>query len=206
MKSYKETIGKNSVEFIKNISKIHKSGYELKIAAPYTSLHLSTNYKEIISQHVDYEKPGAHTGSIIMEDLMENGVKESLLNHSERRVGLEVANQTIQRSSELGFTLYVCCETVDEIEKLCTMGAKHVAYEPKELIGGDISVSTSKPEIIKEGAEICKKHGSILLVGAGVKNGEDVKIAKMLGAGGILVASGVVKAKDPFNALNSLMI
>ena len=69
MKSYKETIGKNSVEFIKNISKIHKSGYELKIAAPYTSLHLSTNYKEIISQHVDYEKPGAHTGSIIMEDL-----------------------------------------------------------------------------------------------------------------------------------------
>jgi triosephosphate isomerase len=37
-----------------------------------------------------------------------------------------------------------------------------------------------------------------------VTNGEDVSIAQKLGAEGILVASGVVKAKDPQAALLDL--
>ena len=36
-----------------------------------------------------------------------------------------------------------------------------------------------------------------LLVGAGVKNGEDVRLAIELGAKGVLLASGVTKASDP---------
>ena len=206
LKTYPETIGKNSKTFMGKISKIQKPGYELKIAPPFTSLHYSSIYEEIIAQHVDHYPPGPFTGSVLIEDLLESGITASLLNHSEKRVGMDNAIKTIKRAEELGFTLYICCETLEEIEKLSINGAKYIAYEPKELIGGNISVSTAKPEIIQKGSDICREHGSILLVGAGVKNADDVRVAKNLGAGGILISSGVVKAKDPLYALNSLMI
>ena len=41
--------------------------------------------------------------------------------------------------------------------------------------------------------------------GAGVKNGSDVKMALSLGAEGVLLASGVTKAEDPFEILNDLV-
>jgi triosephosphate isomerase len=44
-----------------------------------------------------------------------------------------------------------------------------------------------------------------VLCGAGVKNGEDVRKAKELGAKGILVASGVVKAENPEEAIRDLL-
>jgi len=78
-----------------------------------------------------------------------------------------------------------------------------IAVEPPELIGGDISVSSAQPDIIRNAAKLigCNK----LLVGAGVKNGKDVRIAIELGARGVLLASGVTKAKDPKAVLMDLV-
>ena len=44
-----------------------------------------------------------------------------------------------------------------------------------------------------------------VLCGAGVKTGEDVRTALDLGARGVLLASGVVKAKDPEAVLRDLI-
>jgi len=41
----------------------------------------------------------------------------------------------------------------------------------------------------------------IILCGAGITTGEDVAAALKLGTQGVLVASGIVKAKDPYKAL-----
>jgi triosephosphate isomerase len=41
----------------------------------------------------------------------------------------------------------------------------------------------------------------IILCGAGLTVGEDVRAALKLGTQGVLVASGIVKAKDPYKAL-----
>ena len=70
------------------------------------------------------------------------------------------------------------------------------------MIGGDISVSTSQPEIIENAAKLIGPEK--LLVGAGVKNGEDVRLAIKLGAKGVLLASGVTKAEDPKAVLMDL--
>ncbi len=43
------------------------------------------------------------------------------------------------------------------------------------------------------------------LCGAGISKGEDVKAALELGTVGVLLASGVVKAKDPKAALRGLV-
>ena len=45
-----------------------------------------------------------------------------------------------------------------------------------------------------------------VLCGAGIHTGEDVKKSRELGAKGILVASGVVKAKDQRKALKELIL
>jgi triosephosphate isomerase len=82
------------------------------------------------------------------------------------------------------------------------MGADFVAVEPPELIGGDISVSTANPELISDA--VATIGAGKVLVGAGIKNAEDVRIALKLGAVGVLVASGVVKAADPVAALEDL--
>jgi triosephosphate isomerase len=44
-----------------------------------------------------------------------------------------------------------------------------------------------------------------VLCGAGVKNGEDVKAAIELGADGVLLASGVVKAEDAEAVIKDLV-
>jgi triosephosphate isomerase len=82
-----------------------------------------------------------------------------------------------------------------------------VAVEPPELIGGDISVTTANPDIVSGTVTEIKKiaPGVKVLCGAGVKTGEDVRVAAELGTEGVLLASGVVKAQDPKEALYELV-
>ena len=78
--------------------------------------------------------------------------------------------------------------------------------EEPELIGGDISVTSADPEIVSGTVEAVRKinKSAKILCGAGVKNGKDVAKAIELGAEGVLLASGVVKAKDTISVLKDL--
>ena len=94
-------------------------------------------------------------------------------------------------------------DTAEEARKVATLQPSFVAVEPPELIGGDVSVSTARPEIIT--GSVAAVDGVPLLVGAGIKNGTDVRIAMKLGAVGVLVASGVVKASNPGDVLRDFL-
>ena len=52
-----------------------------------------------------------------------------------------------------------------------------------ELIGGDISVATADPAIVSDTVAAVKSTNSSVCCGAGVKNGQDVKMAIQLGRG-----------------------
>jgi triosephosphate isomerase len=82
-----------------------------------------------------------------------------------------------------------------------------VAVEPPELIGGDISVTKANPRIVEDTVDAVKEanRSVSVLCGAGIKTGADVKAALDLGADGVLLASGVVRAKDPRAALLDLV-
>ena len=205
LKTFSESMGQNTVSLLRKLRN-EKSFPSLKIAVPVTRVHLGKEFENLISQHVDSVSFGAHTGHILMEDLISFGIKGSLLNHSEKRIPKPIIKSTIAKASELDFNLIICSKDLEETKEICQMGATVVAYEPPELIGGDISVAITKPHIIEQAVEICQSYGARLLVGAGIKTKKDVVISRELGASGILVSSGVVKAKDPFYALNSLMI
>jgi len=81
-----------------------------------------------------------------------------------------------------------------------------IAIEPPELIGTGISVSKARPELITESVNEIRRLNSRVkvLCGAGVTSAEDVSKALELGSEGVLVASGIVKSKDPRIVLQSM--
>jgi triosephosphate isomerase len=107
------------------------------------------------------------------------------------------------RAKEVGLKTIVCAKDPEEGASFLEFEPDLIAVEPPELIGGDISVSSAQPEIIENAAKLIGSDR--LLVGAGVKNGEDVRIAIELGAKGVLLASGVTKAADPKAVLLDLV-
>lgn len=161
--------------------------------------------KHLLAQHVDSADYGPYTGKISIDYLIDMNVTGSLLNHSECRIPEEHIKQTVARAVSFGFSIVLCIENESEAEKYSAMKPRFIAYEPPELIGGDISVSSARPEIIESVVNIAGKHGVDVLVGAGVKSGEDYRKSIELGAKGVLVASGVVKSGDPLSSLNSLI-
>ena len=97
--------------------------------------------------------------------------------------------------------------SVDSAVMLAKLEPSILAVEPPELIGGDISVTKAKPEVVSETVEGVHRVAPRVPVfcGAGVKNGADIRKAIELGAEGVLLASGIVKAKDPRAALLDLV-
>lgn len=157
----------------------------------------------VFSQHVDPIEKGAYTGHTSILSVKNSGAIGTLINHSEKRIPFYEIKKTINLCREHELKTIVCAKDPEEVKKIYSLKPDMIAVEPPELIGGDISVSTAKPEIITKSV---KNSGNIpLLCGAGVKNKQDVKKAIELGAKGILVASGVVKSKNPKKSIIDLL-
>jgi triosephosphate isomerase len=66
-------------------------------------------------------------------------------------------------------------------------------------------VSKAKPEVVTDTVKLVQQvnRDMPILCGAGISQAEDVAIALKLGTRGVLVASGIVKAKDPYSILRA---
>jgi triosephosphate isomerase len=206
-KTYKESTGENAVKLAKACEKAAKESGKEIILVPQTAdiYRVSKAVKlKILAQHADPIDYGSNTGHILIESLKEAGAIGTLINHSENRIPLQKIKDIVEKCKHKTFMTVVCAKDVDEVEQMTRLEPDYVAYEPPELIGGDISVSTAKPEVITESVEKASVRNVPLIVGAGIKNMEDVKISIDLGAKGVLVASGVVKAADQKKAVEEL--
>ncbi len=106
--------------------------------------------------------------------------------------------RSIERTKEVGLISVVCANTTKVGAAVAALNPDMIAIEPPELIGSGNAVSKANPEIISESVETIKRINKnvIVLCGAGITSGEDVFSAIKLGSSGILVASGIVKAKN----------
>ena len=121
-----------------------------------------------------------------------------MINHSEHRIPARQTSELVSRLKKLGMISVVCVKDVSEARKFAKLNPDYIAIEPPELIGTGKAVSKERPEIITRSVAAVKqaKNSTKLLCGAGIVSGEDVTKAMQLGAKGILVASGIVKAKN----------
>ena len=69
------------------------------------------------------------------------------------------------------------------------------------------SVSKAQPSVVTDSVDAVKRVSKKVkvLCGAGISTGEDLKKAVELGAEGVLLASGIIKAKDQKAAMLELV-
>jgi triosephosphate isomerase len=199
-KNYEEIAGDKIIKFVKIAEKISKK-YKVKIAIspPQHLVGLVANSSiPILAQHIDVSKVGSTTGFVIPELLKKSKVKGSLINHSEHRISSKEIEKLVLKLKELKMISILCVKDIAEVKKYVKLNPDYIAIEPPELIGSGKAVSKEKPELIAKAASIVNnsKNKTKLLCGAGIVSGEDVAKAIELGSKGILVASGIIKAKD----------
>jgi len=199
-KNYEEIAGQKILKFVKiaqNISKKYK--VPIAVAPPQHLLGLvSQSSIPIFAQHVDVSKIGSTTGFVVPELLKKSGVKGSLINHSEHRISPKEIEILVSKLRELKMVSVLCVKDVAEAKKYSKLNPDFIAIEPPELIGSGKAVSKEKPELITKAVKAIQnsKTSTKLLCGAGIVSGEDVSAAIRLGSEGILVASGIIKAKS----------
>jgi triosephosphate isomerase len=198
-KTYKQ--GKQAVKLAKAIQKVAKNAIVAVQDNDIYEVNKATKLR-IFSQHVDPFKPGRHTGYTIPEAVKKDRAKGTFLNHSEHKLKLGVLKKTMKRCKEVGLKTAVFADSLKEAKRIRRLRPDYLIIEPPELVAGKISVSKAKPELIKN---IAKKLKYPFLVGAGIHDKQDVKIAMKLGAKGIAVSSAITKARNPGKRLREML-
>jgi triosephosphate isomerase len=202
-KTYRESTGKNAVGIAKKAEKVHEeTGAFVGVAPQLADIATVAQTVKIpvFAQHVDPIKPGGFTGHVLAECVREAGAVGTLINHSEKQLKLSDIDLIVKLAGENGLVSCVCANNPDISMAVATLEPDIIAIEPPELIGTGIPVSKAKPEVITDTLRLVREVNSrvTILCGAGISSGEDVAAALRLGTEGVLVASGIVKAKDPY--------
>lgn len=161
----------------------------------------------VLSQHIDAITPGGHTGFTLFDSVLANGIDGSLLNHSENRLTLADIQFLNKKLLDSNLISCICTNNVETSEAAAALNPDIVAIEPPQLIGTGISVSQAEPEVVEGTVNKVKAINKDVkvLCGAGISTGEDMRAAVDLGAEGVLLASGIVKAENPKKALLDLV-
>ena len=205
-KTYLEATDEKAVELAKKAEKVSlETKVSIGVAPQFADI---ANIAKVVSipvfaQHVDPIQPGSHTGHLLAESVKEAGAMGTLINHSERQLKLSDIDAVIRITREKGLVSVVCANNPAISASVATLKPEIIAIEPPELIGTGIPVSKAKPEVITDTIKLVREINKkvVILCGAGISRGEDVKAALRLGTQGVLVASGIVKAKDPYTIL-----
>tara|TARA_Y100000996_G_scaffold395272_1_gene360328 strand:+ start:114 stop:776 length:663 start_codon:yes stop_codon:yes gene_type:complete len=207
-KTYSTAMGIQAENLASMMASVSTSARMVGVVSAFDLATINQSFPnlEIWSQHLDPVGMGSFTGWLQPDNAIERGARGTIINHAEHKVPLNHVEELMKQLPE-GFQICACAADVEEAKSLAALSPTFIAVEPPELIGGDISVTTADPGIIKSTVDAVKSVNENIrvLCGAGVKNGSDVKMALSLGADGVLLASGVTKAEEPFEILNDLV-
>ena len=209
-KTYLESSGENALELARALKSASEESGITMVAAPQAAdiYRIQDQISlPIFAQHIDPITPGGHTGSNLIETLIEAGISGSLINHSENRMKLADIDEVIQLCKQNDIESCVCTNNIATSKAIATFSPDAVAVEPPELIGTGIPVSQAQPEVVEDSVKGVKSINKKIkvLCGAGISTGDDMKAAMDLGADGVLLASGIVMAENPKEALLDLV-
>ena len=209
-KTYTESAGERAVRIARYCEEVGKDHGVRIVPVPQIPdiFRVTCSVKiPVFAQHIDGVGAGSFTGHITAECIREAGASGTLINHSERRLLLSDIDSAVRAAKKAGLKTIVCTNNVAVTSAAAALSPDFVAIEPPELIGSGIPVSKADPGIVRGSVEAVKKinPGVETLCGAGISKGEDVAAALELGTSGVLLASGVIKARDPKAALLDLV-
>ena len=207
-KTYKESSGENAITLANYAFELSR-----EFSVPTSVCPNMLDLKDVAriypggtwAQHADYFERGRATGWVPLELIKEAGATGVILNHSEHKIEFENLKKTFERARQLDLQIAILAGNIDEAVMASSLTPDFVGYEPPELIASrDTSVAKAKPEVIEK---IVKTIPNIpILVGAGIKNRQDVRVSLKLGAKGVIPASGITLASDQKAAIRELLM
>ena len=209
-KTYLESSGANALKLAHDLeSAASESGITMVAAPQAADIYRISDEASIpiFAQHIDPISPGGHTGSSLINTVIEAGISGSLINHSENRMKLADIDEVIKLCRDNEIESCVCTNNIETSKAVAALAPDAVAVEPPELIGTGIPVSQAQPEVVEDTVKEVKAINKNIkvLCGAGITTGDDMKAAMDLGADGVLLASGIIKAESPKEALLDLV-
>ena len=207
-KTYLESTGQKALALAKQAERAAKeTGVTIVVAPQFADIARIAEAVDIpvFAQHIDPIKPSNCTGHVLAESVIEAGVVGTLINHSERQLKLADVDAIIRLTREKNLVSCVCTSNPSISAAVAYLNPDIISIEPPELIGTGVAVSKAQPEAVANTIKLVRKVNdvAVILCGAGISVGEDVKVALKLGTQGVLVASGIVKAKDPYTVLRA---
>ncbi len=210
LKTYKESTGENALNLSRLIEEVvRKYNANVAVCTQHADIFRVASVVKIpvLAQHIDPISPGKNTGWVTPESVKAAGAAGTLINHAEHKIPLEQIKKTIEVARQIGLATIACAADVRESKDIAALGPDMIAVEPPELIGSGISVSKAKPEVVTGSVKVIKDVNPKVevLCGAGISTGDDVAKAVELGTKGVLLASGIVLAKDQRAAIEDIV-
>ncbi len=207
-KTYPEATGENAVTLSKLIKESSEnSGVETIVCPQAIDARLVMQEVQIPvwAQHVDVYSEGQSTGWLPPQVAKSAGYSGTLLNHSEHKLEKHMLDEIVRLCKEVGLKTLVFAASQEEALEVAKFKPDYIGYEPPELIGSqNTSVAQSRPETIRKIVELIPEIP--ILVGAGVKSSQDVRVSLQLGAKGIgAVSSAIVLAENPKDRVEELL-
>lgn len=209
-KTYIESSGLNALNLAKDLEAAYEETGITMVAAPQAAdiyrIKQETSIP-VFAQNIDAITPGGHTGHDLIQTLIDAGISGSLINHSEKRMKLADIEEVVQQTKDNNIFSCLCTNNIATSKAAACLNPDYLAVEPPELIGSGIPVSQAQPEVVEDTVSEVKKinKGIKVLCGAGISTGDDMAAALELGAEGVLLASGIIKADSPKDALIDLV-
>lgn len=200
--------GEALMELARYANELAKSNpVDILFTAPHTELaNIARECPNLIitAQHVDDIKPGEAMGKVLMESLVHIGVRAVVLNHADHPLAMSTLANSIFRAKEVGLQTIVCANTIQEAQATAIFQPDIVLAEPTELIGQE---QISSRDYVTSTIDSIKQINSVILVeqGAGIRSERDVEELLQLGADGVGVTSGIVKAENPSGMMKKMI-
>jgi triosephosphate isomerase (TIM) len=209
-KTYEAGTGPRALEVAKICDELaQETGISIAVAVQATDIRMIADAVSIpvLAQHADGVVYGSNTGHIMPEALKQAGAYGTLLNHSEDQYEKDALKSAVEECKKEELFTIICAPTAEVSAEYAAFMPDMIAVEPPELIGTGVSVSTTQPELVTN--TVTAVHSVVsdmtVLCGAGVVTTEDVSKAIELGAKGVLLASGVLKADNPREVMLDLI-
>lgn len=206
-KTYPQAIGAKALKLAQDLAEISRGYPQVSVgfAPPVLDLAEVAQHTPvpIWIQHVDPTETGKHTGYLSPADAKAVGAYGTFLNHSEHPLDRKVLGETTKLARQEGLKVLIFAHDPKRVAEFRTFSPDFIAYEPPELVGGKVSVTSAKPKVTKDAVQAAKDIP--LLVGAGIHGKSDITTALSLGAVGAVVSSAVVTAAQPRKIFGELL-
>lgn len=155
------------------------------------------------AQHADLIGNGKGMGLAPLESLKAAGVKAVFLNHTAHPLSVDKLAATIDRARELEILTIVAADSVTESKAVAAMNPDVILCEPSSLVG---TGQTSDDDYIADTIAAVRSVNPYIVImeGAGIRNGDDVRRLISLGAQGTGISSALAITEDRAGLLNEL--